>query len=223
MRSLLLRFPSACSRVIVQSLSVLAFLFLPSSTSAQGGGIPNDCDSLRDWAGHVYSCAVQSLSAPSLGQLSVDGGENGSVEIRNSADAMVHIVATKIAWLPDTEKGKELLSGVHVDLIRGRLSSRLDSLRPGFVWSVSFRVEVPSDTVLEITTFNGSVDIEGTLGRVTVHSVNGAIRLKRFIPLGQMCFEESRSRTLTGLARSYRLIRRTDRLRFHFQRERRME
>lgn len=164
-------------RVSLHRKLALALTFLPIAAAAQQNVLPAYCGTAKDWAGRVYFCSAEHLSVPSEGELKIDGGENGSVEIRNSEDQLVHIVAVKTAWLPATDAGNAVLSKVLIHLAGPQLSSRFDGSIPALIWGVNFKVAVPKDMRVDVSTVNGSVDISGTLRRVSIHSVNGAINL----------------------------------------------
>ena len=100
--------------------------------------------------------------------------QNGSIEIEVGSDSSVRIEAEKEAKTEDGLRDLEIVvegSGNSVS-VRTVQHSRRGS------GGVSYRIVLPAEAQILVSTANGEVSITGIEGRVQAESVNGALRIE---------------------------------------------
>lgn len=110
---------------------------------------------------------TEDVAVPTPGQLfSLSSGE-GDVEVYPSKDGRLHVQAIKRFGLREP---RVVQSGAGNDL---RLSTTCRTLEPSC--SVDFRVAIPAELALTVSTGSGDVDVRGVAGAVTVSAGSGDI------------------------------------------------
>jgi DUF4097 and DUF4098 domain-containing protein YvlB len=106
---------------------------------------------------------------------------NGSIEVTAGEGTTVEVVAEKVAKGGSDQAAKELLPKIEIredvspERIRleTRVPSGLGMLAHG---EVSYRLTIPRDAHLTLTTANGSVRATGASGPVTLETTNGSVQ-----------------------------------------------
>ncbi|MEW6756912.1 MAG: hypothetical protein AB1347_01715 [Acidobacteriota bacterium] len=114
---------------------------------------------------------------------------NGSVKVTEGKAGEVHLVAEKRVRAVEDARAREVLSQVRVEIeetageVRVRtVYPKMKSggfLNPGASVTVTYALEVPRGTVLQLATVNGSVDVDVAGARVTSETTNGSIGVDR--------------------------------------------
>jgi hypothetical protein len=112
---------------------------------------------------------------------------NGAVRVAEGAEGRVRVVAEKEARAVDGETARRLLDEVKVEseatpgevrvwtvLPRNRVSGLLPR---GISLTVSYRVEVPRGTSVEVQTVNGAVDVRVPRATVRCETTNGGVEV----------------------------------------------
>jgi hypothetical protein len=156
--------------------ALLAFLLvLPAPGRAQTAAEEwcREADSRRG-----QHCEVRVITMrPVAGELVVDVGANGSIEVNGYAGSDVRVTARVIARSRDDRRARELAEGVEIDTRAGGIRASGPRTRGTDSWSVSVRVQVPVGTAINAQTTNGSVSVASTHAPVQVRTTNGSITL----------------------------------------------
>jgi hypothetical protein len=123
-------------------------------------------------------CEVRVITMrPVAGELVVDVGANGSIEVNGYDGSDIRVTARVIARSRDDRRARELAESVAIDTRSGEIRASGPRTRGSDGWSVSVRVQVPVGTALNARTTNGSVSIAATHAPVQVRTTNGSITL----------------------------------------------
>jgi hypothetical protein len=125
----------------------------------------------------VRSCDLRILQlGRSNGALSVDGDQNGAIEVKGwDGDSVVAHVLVR-AEASTEAAAQELVGQVHLVTAptvhaEGPPSAHRHS------WSVSYRIYVPRHTNLTLQTFNGPVSVADVSGHMDLQATNGPLEL----------------------------------------------
>jgi hypothetical protein len=126
---------------------------------------------------HVCEIRVERLAHPAT--LTVDGGENGGVEIIGwDGDSVVmHALVRATGDSPD--EARDVASRVTISFSNGRIHADGPASGHHERWSVNYRVFVPRHSDLAIETLNGPVSVEGVTGHMNMKAVNGPVSLRQ--------------------------------------------
>lgn len=169
------------ARALLRSaaMSLLVAVALPSALQATA---PLPADQAVDWCrdadSNVDFCEVRTLTLETRdGRLSVNARPNGSVRVEGWDGSDVRVEARVTVRARNSGAAEELADEVEVRARPGSLSSEGPRTRGRESWSVSYRVQVPVGTDLELESTNGSIRVEGVAGGVAARSTNGSVRL----------------------------------------------
>ena len=112
-----------------------------------------------------------------MGELLVDAGMNGGVEVTGWNRDVIEVRAKVWANARDEARAEEIADEVEVRMSRARLSADGPDTGRRESWGVSWEVMVPSDTDLEIETYNGGIDVAEVSGAIRFEALNGGVRL----------------------------------------------
>jgi Putative adhesin len=138
----------------------------------------DDCRRQSEWNSRTRYCdlRVQHLSA-SIGRVSVDAGENGSIEIAGSdGDSVVVHELVRTEGTSDDD-ARALASQVQVVTTGSVIHADGPATRHRESWSVSYRITVPKRFDVTLTATNGPLSIDGVTGHLQLDAVNGPIEL----------------------------------------------
>jgi hypothetical protein len=167
------------TRQFVAATALAAAVVMP--VAARQGKVINDdwCRDDRSNNGREQACEVREFVLPAgASTVSVDATPNGGIEVTGSGrgDMVVHAKVT--SWADSQERAKAILSGVRIDAASDKVSADppqgMDR-REG--WSVSYRIEVPTRTSLDLKSTNGGIVVKGVDGRIAFATVNGGVKL----------------------------------------------
>jgi len=119
---------------------------------------------------------VARIAAPRL--LSVDGRENGGVEVRAWDGGGVEIRQRIQAWAPSRGEAQQVARQVRVHTDGGTIYADGPRSERRSGYAVSYVILVPRRTDLRVETHNGPVAINGVTGRMQLSAVNGPLALK---------------------------------------------
>jgi hypothetical protein len=138
------------------------------------------CEEQSRWGSRARYCEVriQHLDAR-VGRLTVDGRENGAIEIAasNGDSIVVHERVEAQAASPD--EARELAGQIQVIASDNSIHAEGPSHFHRDSWAVSYRIFVPKRLDLTLTTTNGPLEIDGVTGRMQLRAVNGPIELSQ--------------------------------------------
>jgi DUF4097 and DUF4098 domain-containing protein YvlB len=131
----------------------------------------------RDRAGY---CEVREFTLPATGApLAVDASPNGGIQVEGGTRADVRVRAKVVATAANEARARAIVQGVRIspaaDRIHAESPGNLESRES---WSVSYRIEAPTQTSLDLKTVNGGISISGVESRVQFQTTNGGVKLR---------------------------------------------
>jgi hypothetical protein len=154
----------------VAAVLAAAFAVLPLSAEAQAD----------DWCardlGRAQHCEIrQQRFAMTGGELHIDVGANGSVQVDAYEGSEVRVTARVVTRSRNEAGARDLAGRIEVraggDAIRATGPRSLNNES----WTVSVRVLVPAGVAVDARTTNGRIDVNGTNGAVRLRTTNGSI------------------------------------------------
>jgi hypothetical protein len=128
------------------------------------------------WRSHDHACEVRELTVRGGGKLSVDASPNGGIRVTGGDRKDVLVRAIVHTWAQSEDAARAMFKEIVVhedDTIRAEGPSQYG--RTG--WSVSYEIEAPRNTDLDLDTTNGGISITSLRGSMDFETTNGGIRL----------------------------------------------
>lgn len=156
----------------------LALLIASPALSQQVRTLADDdgwCD--NDWGNRdEHHCLVLEATMRSDG-IRIDDLTNGGVTVRAWDGDDIRIRARVVGRADDASRARELAEGVGLRIDGDDVDT--DGPRTGRdeSWFVSYRIDVPRRTDLDLETSNGGIQIEGVHGRLRFRTSNGGVTL----------------------------------------------
>jgi Putative adhesin len=125
-------------------------------------------------------CEVRDETLPA-GALNVDARPNGSIRVEAWDRSEIRVRAIVQARARTLDEARQLASRVQVQAGSGRVSASgpTDSERHRREWwTVSYRINVPRQTDLDLTSHNGGVSVSGVGGTLRFETHNGGVTLR---------------------------------------------
>ena len=164
---------------------ILATTVCSSALAAQDRGTSDarwldHCRDQSDEFTRVRYCEVRVVSlGRSTGAISVDGRQNGGIEVMGwDGDSVVaHILVEAEARTEAT--AREIASQVQVTTTTSpmRADGPPSPSEHRQSWSVSYRIYVPRHTNLTLQTANGPVSVADVTGHMELEAINGPVEL----------------------------------------------
>lgn len=112
--------------------------------------------------------------------MTVDASPNGGISVEGSSRGDIVVQARVVATAATEEEAKSIAArvqvvatAVRVDADGPRNLGRLEG------WRVSYRLAVPIQTPLMLTTTNGGITVQAVDSRVELRTTNGGVKLSR--------------------------------------------
>lgn len=108
------------------------------------------------------------------GSLTVDGKRNGGISVKGENRSDILIRACIQTWGSTEEEAKSLAKNIRIETggtVRAEGASEESN------WSVSYKISVPLNTDLKLTTLNGGISISDVEGTMEFDAKNGGIHL----------------------------------------------
>lgn len=124
-------------------------------------------------------CEVREVTLPAgAAQVEVNSAPNGGIEVNGSGRGDM-LVRAKVLANADTEaRAREIVAAVRVDAASDRVTAEGPrGLARNESWSVSYRLEVPTQTSLKLETVNGGIKVAGVEGQIAFQTTNGGVSL----------------------------------------------
>ena len=160
-----------------RALAALLAILGAAAASAQPGAASKGCaDGFGGWRNREHVCEVRELTVRPSGRLSVDASPNGGIRVVGTDRKDVLVRAVVHTWAQSESDARALLKQIEVregDTIRADGPSSFGRSS----WSVSYEIEAPRNTDLDLDTTNGGLSIESVHGTMDFVTTNGGIRL----------------------------------------------
>ena len=144
----------------------------------QVGTDADPCASMRDRDNDDYRqhCEVREESM-AASPLTVDAGQNGGISVEAWDRNDIRVRAVVMASASTEDRARQLASEVRTLVGGGRVSSEGPENGRREWWSVSYRINVPRKTDLDLNANNGGITIRGVSGNLRFNTTNGGVKL----------------------------------------------
>ncbi len=153
--------------------------YAPAGYHGQMGTDADPCAGNRDHDDdYRQHCEVRDSTMPA-GPLTVDAGDNGGITVDAWDRNEVRVRAIVRGAARSEDRAKQIADSVQVQSGGGRVSASgpgRDRDRREW-WSVSYRINVPRKSDLDLNANNGGISITGVNGNVRFDTTNGGVRL----------------------------------------------
>ena len=139
----------------------------------------------RDWCEQSWDddwetvCEVREFTFASDGDLVVDGGTNGGIDVEGWDRDDVLVQARVRTRARDEARAADMADAIEVTADARRVEADGPNTRRREGWSVSYRVFVPRDTDLNLETHNGGISIADVRGDIEFAALNGGVSVTR--------------------------------------------
>jgi hypothetical protein len=144
---------------------------------AQDARWRDQCESQHNSRARYCEVRVERLA--SRPELSVDGLENGGVEILGTADNSIVVHALIEAEARTEDDARSLVSEVRIVTTGATIRAEGPGTRDHEDWTVSYRIMVPRRQDLALNAVNGPLGVDQVSGHIRLQTENGPISLDR--------------------------------------------
>jgi hypothetical protein len=124
-------------------------------------------------------CDVRQMTMGAPATLSVDAEPNGGIQVRGGSRGDVRIYAKVVATADTEQRAREIANGVRIDAAGDRIAAEGPSgLDRRENWHVSYRIEVPTQSSLNLRSSNGGLNVQDVEGKMELRTVNGGVNLR---------------------------------------------
>lgn len=128
----------------------------------------------------VSSCQIRETTlAPTGGQLSIDGRQNGGVAVKGWDQNQILVRARVQASALSLPQAEQLAAQVLIETGGNKIFASGPENSKDWRWNVSFEVFVPRRSDVSVQTHNGGVSIADINGRIDFTALNGGVVLRR--------------------------------------------
>ena len=147
--------------------------------SQERGSFDSDpCSNMgrRDRDDYYTHCEVREERLPA-GPLSVNAAPNGGIQVEAWDRNEILVRAIVQAHAQALDGARQIAAGVQVQAGGGRVTATGPQPGRREWWSVSYRINVPRQTDLDLNSINGGISITGVTGTVKFDTTNGGVTL----------------------------------------------
>jgi hypothetical protein len=168
---------SICAFVVMAGIALVT----PSVPAAQQASSDQDWCQDQGWGDdRAGFCEVRQFTLPASNgsPLTVDAAPNGGIQVEGSTRGDIQVWARVVATAATEGRAREIASAVVIDQAADRVEARGPE-RSGNreSWHVSYRLAVPTETPLSLSTTNGGISIREVEARIEFRTTNGGVKL----------------------------------------------
>jgi len=127
----------------------------------------------------VGHCEIREQTlAPNGGAISVDGRQNGGVQVKGWDQNQILVRARVQTGATSQAEADELAKQIQIETGGARIFASGPENRKDSHWDVSYEVFVPRRSDLSLDTHNGGIVISEVSGRIEFNALNGGVVLK---------------------------------------------
>jgi len=162
-------------------LALSASMALASSVA--GAAEADWCREDGNWNDrHERHCEVREHTLGGSGRLSVDARPNGGIEVIGWDRNEIRLEAKVVAQADTESEARQIASQVTIETSNtvradGPRTSGDRGDRGGRSWWVSYRLHVPRNAELALTSMNGGIHVSATRGALELETSNGGLHL----------------------------------------------
>ncbi len=137
-----------------------------------------DCDRATRHDRNLRVCEERTASWKADGStIRADAGPNGGVSVRGVNGNEVKVTAVIHVRAKTDAAAQELARRINVVMERGRIAASGPETAKGESWAVSFLIEAPKKSNLDVRAHNGPIDVTGIHGTMDLQTHNGPLAL----------------------------------------------
>jgi hypothetical protein len=135
----------------------------------------------NEWSGNrdrETVCDVRQFKVAAAGTLAVNAEPNGGIDVKGETRNDILVLAKVVAQAETQARAKQIADAVRISTSPSDVSASGPSglgRREG--WSVSYRLAVPTISMLSLKTTNGGIAVRDVDGQVEFRTVNGGVKL----------------------------------------------
>jgi hypothetical protein len=159
--------------------AMAAVAFVTAGAAAQQAAPGQDwCDD-QSWGNDREGfCEVRQFTLPASGStLTVDAAPNGGIQVEGAARSDVQVWARVVATASTQARARALAAAVIINPTAVQVEARGPQRADNESWHVSYRLAVPHQTPLSLSTTNGGISIRDVEGKIEFNTVNGGVKL----------------------------------------------
>jgi len=161
----------------IRALTPLLAILGTAAAVAQSDGDKGCSEQWGGWRRSEHACEVRELTVKAGGTLSVDASPNGGISVTGTDRKDVLVRAVVHTWAASADDARAMFKDIVVRedaTIRAQGPSQYGKTG----WSVSYEIEAPRNTDLNLDTTNGGITITSLHGNMDFETTNGGIRLE---------------------------------------------
>ncbi len=133
------------------------------------------CEQGRWGHSRGWACEVREISLPARQHVDVDASPNGGVKVTGWDRNEILLVAIVRAQADTDAAAENIVDQVTIGT-NGEIRANGPRRSGDDHWSVSFRLQVPKSTNLDLETVNGGIKVHDVAGDLTARATNGGIK-----------------------------------------------
>jgi hypothetical protein len=145
-------------------------------SDTQVGSEADPCSGDYRDSDYYQHCEVRESTLPA-GPLSVDAGQNCGIRVDAWDGNSIRVRAIVRGSARSDARAKDIAGQVQVQAGGGRVYATGPELDRREWWSVSYRINVPRKSDLDLNATNGGITINGVTGNLRFDTTNGGVRL----------------------------------------------
>jgi putative adhesin len=170
--------PNSMARWCFGATALLMLTALPATAQRRFGAWERDCNREGDRDSERFCRTSESTMPSPGGALVIDGKTNGGVSVFGSSRRDVLIRARIQANARTEERAEQIAGEIRIRTDGGRIWAEGPETARREWWSVSYEVEVPSRSDLDLRAMNGGLSIVDVSGVLRLETTNGGIHLE---------------------------------------------
>jgi putative adhesin len=170
--------PNSMARWCFGATALIMLTALPATAQRRFGAWERDCNRDGDRDSERFCRTSESTMPSPGGALVIDGKTNGGVSVFGSSRRDVLIRARIQANARIEERAEQIAGEIRIRTDGGRIWAEGPETSRREWWSVSYEVEVPSRSDLDLRAMNGGLSIVDVSGVLRLETTNGGIHLE---------------------------------------------
>ena len=127
----------------------------------------------------VSFCQIREQTLAPAGPLSIDGRQNGGVNVKGWDQNQILVRARIQTGAPNAGEAEQLAGQIQIQTGGNKIFASGPDSRRDYHWDVSYEVFVPRRSDVSVETHNGGIAFADVNGRIDFSATNGGVVLRR--------------------------------------------
>jgi hypothetical protein len=161
------------------AMAAVAFVAAAGAAAQQTGSGQDWCDD-QSWGDDREGfCEVRQFTLAATGStLTVDAAPNGGIQVEGAPRSDVQVWARVVATARTEARARQLAAAVVINPTADRVEARgPQRSEDNEGWHVSYRLAVPHQTSLSLSSTNGGISIRDVESKIEFNTTNGGVKL----------------------------------------------